>query len=122
MNKQTHESMNHHHITPLRTYLTVGISLIILTGITVAVSSIHFGAFNLVVAMLIASVKAVLVAMFFMHLYYDNKLYAAIFSISLIFVSVFIILTMFDTLQRGKIDEVREKPIRENAIIYDQNN
>jgi len=62
------------------------------------------------------------VAMFFMHLYYDNKLYAAIFSISLIFVSVFIILTMFDTLQRGNIDEVREKPIRENAIIYDQNN
>lgn len=114
--------MNHHHITPLHTYLGVGISLIILTGITVAVSFIHFGAFNLVVAMLIASVKAALVAMFFMHLYYDNKLYAAIFSISLIFVSIFIILTMFDTLQRGKIDEVREKPIRENAKIYDQNN
>lgn len=122
MNKHTSDSLSHHHITPLRIYLAVGISLIILTGITVAISFIHFGAFNLVVAMLIASVKASLVAMFFMHLYYDNKLYAAIFSISLIFVSVFIILTMFDTLQRGKIDEIREKPIRENAIIYDQNN
>ena len=70
--------------------------------------------------MVIASIKAVLVALFFMHLLYDNKLFMAIFSISLIFVSVFIILTMFDTMQRDSIDEVKAKPIKKNAIIYDK--
>ena len=108
-----------HHIIPLRTYLTIGAILLVLTAVTVAVSFIHFGAFNLVIAMVIASVKATLVAMFFMHLYYDNKLFTAIFSIALIFVSVFIILTMFDTLQRDSLYEVKGKPIKENAIIYE---
>ncbi|HES59371.1 MAG: cytochrome C oxidase subunit IV family protein [Calditrichaceae bacterium] len=110
----------HHHITPLKTYLSVGVALMVLTIITVVVSFVHFGAFNLIIAMVIASIKAVLVALFFMHLLYDNKLFMAIFSISLIFVSVFIILTMFDTMQRDSIDEVKAKPIKKNAIIYDK--
>ena len=114
-------AQSHHHITPLKTYLAVGVALLILTGITVAVSFVHFGGFNLVIAMIIASIKAVLVALFFMHLLYDNKLFMAIFSIALIFVSVFIILTMFDTLQRDSIDEIKANPIKENAIIYNQN-
>lgn len=116
MNKYKHSD---EHITPLRTYLMVGVILLILTATTVAVSFVHFGAFNLVIAMLIASIKAILVALFFMHLLYDNKLFMAIFSIALIFVSVFIILTMFDTLQRDSVDEVKSKPIKE-AIIYDK--
>lgn len=115
MNKDKHE-----HIIPLKTYLLVGVALLILTATTVAISFIHFGAFNLVIAMLIASVKAVLVALFFMHLLYDNKLFMAIFSISLIFVSVFIILTMFDTMERGSVDTIKSKPIKENAIIYEK--
>ena len=115
MNKDKHE-----HIIPLKTYLMVGAALFVLTGATVAISFVHFGAFNLVIAMLIASIKAILVALFFMHLLYDNKLFMAIFSIALIFVSVFIILTMFDTLERGSVDTVKSKPIKENAIIYDK--
>jgi cytochrome c oxidase subunit 4 len=114
MNEHKHE-----HIIPLRTYLMIGGTLFILTATTVAVSFVHLGAFNLVIAMLIASVKAILVALFFMHLLYDNKLFMAIFSIALIFVSVFIILTMFDTLQRDSVDEVKSKPIKE-AIIYEK--
>jgi len=113
-------TQSHHHIAPLRTYLAVGAALLILTVITVAVSFVHFGGFNLVIAMVIASIKAVLVALIFMHLLYDNKLFMAIFLIALIFVSVFIILTMFDTLQRGSIDEVKAKPIKENAVLYDK--
>ena len=110
----------HEHIIPLKTYLMVGLVLLILTATTVAISFVHFGAFNLVIAMIIASIKAVLVALFFMHLLYDNKFFMAIFSIALIFVSVFIILTMFDTMQRDSVDAVKSKPIKENAIIYDK--
>lgn len=113
------ESSN--HIIPLRTYLMVGGSLFVLTVITVLVSFINLGGFNLVIAMLIATAKALLVALFFMHLLYDNKIFMTIFSIALIFVSVFIILTMFDTLTRSSVNEIEGKSIKQNAAMYDQN-
>lgn len=115
MKKET----SHAHILPLRLYLSVGAALIILTGATVAISFVHFGPFNLVIAMLIAAGKATLVALFFMHLKSDNKLYMTIFVASLVFLAVFIILTMFDTLRRDDIDEIKSKPIQERAVIYD---
>jgi cytochrome c oxidase subunit 4 len=60
------------HTQPIGIYFNVFFSLLILTVITVAVSYIDFGVFDLVVAMGIASVKATLVAMYFMHLKYEN--------------------------------------------------
>lgn len=48
----------------LRTYLL----LLVLLAATVAVAFVHLGALNIVVALAIASVKAWLVAMNFMHL------------------------------------------------------
>ena len=63
------------HITPTKTYLIVAFALLILTAITVWVSFIDLGASNIAVALVIASIKALLVAFFFMHLYYDNKIY-----------------------------------------------
>jgi len=108
-----------HHVLPLRLYLTVGFALFVLTVVTVGVSFIHFGGFNLVVAMLIASIKGSLVALYFMHLKYDNKFYLSIFLISLLFLAVFIILTMFDTLNRGQIYMEKDRPIKEEAVIYD---
>lgn len=60
------------HVQPFKTYLIIFISLLILTVITVAASYLDFGAFDLVVAMVIASVKAMLVVLFFMHLKYEN--------------------------------------------------
>ncbi|MBD3223164.1 MAG: cytochrome-c oxidase [Caldithrix sp.] len=109
---------NHHHITPLKTYLGVAVGLFILTVVTVAVSFLDFGPFNLVVALLIAAIKGSLVALFFMHLLYDNKLFGAIFSISIAFVAIFIILTMFDTMGRDMVVEGKSKPINEKAVIY----
>jgi len=110
---------SHTHILPLRLYLSVGGALIVLTALTVAISFVHFGPFNLVIAMLIAAGKATLVALFFMHLKYDNKLYMTIFVASVVFLAVFIILTMFDTLRRDDIDAIKSRPIQERAVIYD---
>lgn len=69
------------HMQPFSTYLTVFISLLVLTAVTVGAAFLDFGAFDFVVAMLIASVKAMLVALFFMHLKYENPftwLYAVV--------------------------------------------
>ncbi len=108
-----------HHAVPLKVYLAVGAALLILTAITVGVSFIHLGHWNIVVALAIAAVKASLVALFFMHLLYDKKLYLTIFLIAIMFLAVFIGFTMLDTMKRGDIDKALEKPIEANASIYE---
>lgn len=108
------------HIVPLWVYLTVGGGLFILTGITVAVSFIPLGGWNVVVALSIATLKASLVALFFMHLLYDKKIFMIIFLAAIIFVGIFIIFTMFDTMRRGDIYENAGQPIRPEAAMYDQ--
>lgn len=107
-----------HHILPLSIYLKIGIGLIILTGITVFIASLDFGPYNLLIAMIIAATKASLVALFFMHLKYDNKLYSIVFIIGVFCLAVFIIITMFDTLRRDDIYEIKGNPINKNAVIY----
>ena len=110
----THE----HHILPLSIYLGIGSILICLTAVTVYVSFMDFGAYNLLIAMFIAAIKASLVAMYFMHLKYDNKLYSVFFLSALFFLATFIVITMFDTLRRGDIYEIKSGAIRD-AVIYD---
>ncbi|MBR9978154.1 MAG: cytochrome C oxidase subunit IV family protein [Bacteroidetes bacterium] len=57
-----------------KSYFKVFLALMVLTALTVAVTTIHFGdVANIVVGVLIATAKAVLVAYIFMHLKFDNK-------------------------------------------------
>ncbi len=67
-------SHSDNHITPYRTYFWVWVALMVLTAITVWFSYFHFGIFNIVVVLAVASVKASLVALFFMHLKYEDKI------------------------------------------------
>jgi cytochrome c oxidase subunit 4 len=116
MSQQAHD----HHILPLSTYLTIGTILLILTGVTVWVALHDFGPFNLLVAMAIAGTKALLVALYFMHLKYDHKLYAVVFVGALLFLAVFIVFTMFDTMKRDAIYGSKSRPIEDRAAIYQQ--
>lgn len=74
----SHGHGGHHdgpgHVLDRKVYDKVFGALLFLTVITVAASRVDFGALNMVVAMLIASVKAGIVALFFMHLKYEDKL------------------------------------------------
>lgn len=108
------------HVTPLGIYLGTGGALLALTAITVLVSRINLGGWNVVVALGIATIKASLVALFFMHLFYDKKIYLSVFLISVVFLGVFLILTMFDTMERGSVYDILAKPIKQEAVIYDQ--
>lgn len=88
------------HIIPLETYVKVIISLLILTVLTVAVakpvSGFDAGFMNAFIAMAIASIKAFLVASWFMHLRYDNKLYTAILIISIFFLILLLGMSSLD--------------------------
>jgi cytochrome c oxidase subunit 4 len=110
---------SHHHILPLKVYFSVAVALLVFTVITVAVAQFHFGEFNLLIAMLVAIIKASLVALYFMHLRYDNKIYAVVFVGSLMFLAVFITFTMIDTLRRGDIYEEVAHPLGE-AKMYEK--
>jgi cytochrome c oxidase subunit IV len=115
----SHSDSHPLHILPLRVYLNVFIALLVFTTITVGVSYMDFGAYNLLVAMIVAVIKAGLVALYFMHLRYDNKLYLIAFLLSIFLLGVFIILTMFDTLRRDDIYDTKGGAINPNAAMYD---
>lgn len=100
-----------HHITPKRTLLIVFGTLILLTIITGLTAQLDLGVLNVPLALAIASSKAALVALFFMALKYDNPVNGLAFSLGVVFVSVFLIFTLFDTIFRGDLGNVGTETI-----------
>jgi cytochrome c oxidase subunit 4 len=94
----------HAHISPAKFYVFILLVLMALTLLTVGVSYIHLGKLNLIVAIVIASIKASLVVLFFMHLRYDNKFNALVLIMSLLFIGVFFAYTLNDTDHRAEVD------------------
>lgn len=95
----------HAHISPSRQYWAVFAGLIVLTVVTVGVSYVDLGTGNTVVAVVVASLKAALVAAFFMHLRYDKLFHTVAFLSAFVFLGLFLFLTMADTSRRGRLDE-----------------
>jgi cytochrome c oxidase subunit 4 len=87
------------HVVEVRVLLAVFAALIALTAITVTVSYYDFGAFNLIVALGVATIKAALVALWFMHLRYESGLNAFIFLVGVAFLGLFLIIAMLDSVQ-----------------------
>jgi len=81
-------------------YIAVWAALIVLTVTTVLVSYVNLGLLNIVVALMIASVKASLVAYFFMHLRHEKKLVWAFALFPIGFLAVIIAGTLADVLTR----------------------
>jgi cytochrome c oxidase subunit 4 len=94
----------HVHIASVPFYVGIFVALVFLTVLTVAVSYFDFGAANTVVAMLIATAKASLVATFFMHLRYDSLFNTLAFLAAFVFLAIFILITYDDLGHRGEVD------------------
>ena len=80
-----------------RTYVFVWMGLLLLTGVTVTVAGINLGAWNVVAALAIASVKSSLVLAYFMHLKYEEGLMRIILFAAVATITVIIGLTFLDT-------------------------
>jgi cytochrome c oxidase subunit 4 len=87
----------HAHVSSTLFYVGIFAVLVLCTILTVAVSYVHLGAANLAVAVIIASLKATLVVLFFMHLRWDSKFNALIFICSLGFIGIFFAYVFTDT-------------------------
>ena len=87
------------HLVPTWLLMFVGISLLMLTVITVAVRYIDIGEFNIVVALGVALVKATLVCLFFMHLRWDRSFNTLVFVVSVVLVLLMMAFLIMDTNQ-----------------------
>lgn len=100
----------HAHVSSPLFYAAVFAALLVLTVTTVGQwwflhhYKIDLGALNVVIVILIATLKASLVVAFFMHLRWDNKFNALMFISGLFFVGVFFAYTLNDTERRGELD------------------
>ena len=72
-----------------------------LTGLTVFVSFIELHNWNIVLALVIATIKGTLVVLFFMHLFYSSKLTKVTVIAALFFLFLLLSLSMTDYLTRG---------------------
>jgi len=100
---EPHTEKHHHHILPTKVALGIGGTLLFLTFVTVWIAGFDLGPLNFTVAMIVATIKALLVALFFMNLYYDRKENAVIFAASFLFLIIFIVLTATDLFFRGDV-------------------
>lgn len=93
LNEHEHE---HEHVMSYKLLGIVLFSLLVLTGVTVGVSYFDMGFFNVPIALMIASTKATVVLLFFMHLKYEGKLIAISFTSTVIVLCIMIGFTFWD--------------------------
>jgi cytochrome c oxidase subunit 4 len=95
-----HETGHHGPENPVRNYaLTLG-ALLVLTGITVLVAQFDLGEANVFVAIGVATVKAVLVALFFMHLLHDKPMNSIILCTALVMLGILLTFSFMDSSTR----------------------
>jgi cytochrome c oxidase subunit 4 len=86
-----------------KTYVNVLAALAVLTALTVGASLVHFGHWgNIAVGLLIATIKASLVVLFFMHLKYEQRWWAGLVLFPLVLVMIIIGSNLPDTGLNGK--------------------
>ena len=91
----------HEHHPSLSIYFAVFTALMVLTGVTVWVAFIELGTLGDIVAISIASIKATLVMLFFMHLKYAEKLTWVVMIASFVWLAILLGITLSDYLSRG---------------------
>ncbi len=90
----------HEHIFSYKVIVIIWLVLLVLTGVTVAVSYINLGALNIWVALGIASTKSALVISFFMHMKYERPIFKLFLLLALCILAIFVGFIFFDVLYR----------------------
>lgn len=95
-----------------RTYALTLAALLILTFITVFAAGVDFGSssVNVVIALTIATIKASLVGLFFMHLLHDKPINAVVMVGGFIFLGLFLGFTLTDVTSRVEYNVISHRP------------
>jgi cytochrome c oxidase subunit IV len=84
------------HIVPYRTYVVVLLALLTFTGLSILVTSFELGPLAVSAALLFATFKTTLVFLYFMHLKFDERIYAIMVSVVLLLFFIVIVITFLD--------------------------
>jgi cytochrome c oxidase subunit 4 len=90
-----------HHIVGPGVYVVILFALLIGTGLTVWASFLELGFWNPIIALAIATTKAVLVVLFFMHVWYSSKLTKLAIISGVFMFLVLISMTLTDYISRA---------------------
>ena len=94
--------MNSKHVLSVKPYAVIFIALVALTLTTTGVAFIDLGGnLNVIVALTIAVVKALLVILFFMHVRYSDRLTWIFVGAGFFWLAIMMALTLGDFLTRG---------------------
>ena len=85
----------------MTTYWMVFAALMVLLVVTVVAAYIPLGFLNMPIAMLIASVKAVLVILFFMHVKFASRLTKVFVAATFLWLAILFVMTFGDYYSRG---------------------
>lgn len=91
---------DNHTVVSYKTQALVLITLVILTGLSVAVTQINLGPLTVTAALLLATAKASLVLIYFMHLKFDNRFFAFMVIGVIALIAIVIFVTFLDYLYR----------------------
>ena len=89
------------HIVTKRQYAYVFGILLLLTFVTTTVGMMDLGRLNVVVALVIAVIKALLVVLFFMHIYWSTRLNKLVVVSGIAWLGLLLWLTLTDFASRG---------------------
>lgn len=92
------------HVASVRTNVVIFALLLLLLLATVGAAFVPLGPLNFPLAMAIATTKAVLIVLFFMHALYSHRLTLVIAVASLLWLAIMIALTLSDYHSRGWLD------------------
>ena len=99
MSDATHVHDSAHHVSSVRLLVVVWIALMVGTWLTVSATYVDLGALNIWIGLAIATAKAVLVGLYYMHLRWDKPFNTFVFLCSFLFLALFIGIVMMDTQQ-----------------------
>ena len=94
------EHVPHHYVAPMWMYFAVFGALLVGTGLTVFAALHDLGVLNTPVALTIATIKAALVILFFMHAIHSTRLTWVVIIGSFLWLGVLFVLTFADYLSR----------------------
>jgi cytochrome c oxidase subunit IV len=89
------------HRSTLQIYGIIFAALIGLTGLTLLLGGVDLGAWHAIVGLAIASAKATLIVLFFMHLVHSPRTTWLVAATTLLFLAILLLMTLTDYLSRG---------------------
>lgn len=95
------ETLEQHHVVPLGVYYRVFAALMILLILTLLAAVPDLGSLNILIALTIAVVKALLIVLYFMHVRWSGKLIWVFAGAAVLWLGILFLYTLTDYVSRG---------------------